>query len=317
MDERIVSISKYNLWDGNTIEIGYERPMYTTNIMRYCGNRVIKVLCGQRRSGKSYIMRQIASELIRQGVSSNNILFINREFTAFDFLVTYKDLDELIQLYEQERSPQGRRYLFIDEVQDIDGWERTINSYAQDYTAEYEIFITGSNSTMLSSELSTLLSGRYVTFNIFPLSYREYSTINSLAIGKQGYMQYMSGGGFPRTHQSAWHRHKTTLYLGTQRYDTAQRHHPATYGKGLQVTRRHLCLHRQQCGQPIVDSQHHLLFQEPWPQDQLRNSGCIYRLHRRGLSRTSCRPLQHQGQGDYFGYLQVLYQRPFVSQLPL
>ena len=197
MDERIVSISKYNLWDGNTIEIGYERPMYTTNIMRYCGNRVIKVLCGQRRSGKSYIMRQIASELIRQGVSSNNILFINREFTAFDFLVTYKDLDELIQLYEQERSPQGRRYLFIDEVQDIDGWERTINSYSQDYTAEYEIFITGSNSTMLSSELSTLLSGRYITFNIFPLSYREYSTINSLAIGKQGYMQYMSGGGFP------------------------------------------------------------------------------------------------------------------------
>ena len=171
MDERIESLRKYNLWNGNTIEAGYERSAYTDKIARYIGNRVIKVLAGQRRVGKSYILRQVAMKLVSEGVNGNNILFINRELTVFDFLVTYKDLDELIQVYMNELKPEGRVYIFIDEVQDIEGWERVVNSYSQDYTAEYEIFITGSNSKMLSGELSTLLSGRYVEFGIHPLSF--------------------------------------------------------------------------------------------------------------------------------------------------
>jgi len=135
--------------------------------------------------------------LIRQGVDAKNILFINRELTAFDFLMTYTELDQLIRLYVERLNPQGRIYLFIDEVQDIEGWERVVNSYSQDYTAEYEIFITGSNSRMLSSELSTLLSGRYVEFKIHPLSYDEYTVIKNLPVGKQSYLEYMQEGGFP------------------------------------------------------------------------------------------------------------------------
>lgn len=197
MDENFDLLRKYNLWDDNRIETGYERPLYTRRIADYLGNRLVKVLTGQRRAGKSYILRQVAMNLIRQGVDARNILFINRELTAFDFLTTYVELEQLIRLYLERMNPQGRIYLFIDEVQDIEGWERVVNSYSQDYTAEFELFITGSNSRMLSSELSTLLSGRYVEFNIHPLSYQEYVAVKKLTPGKQSYMEYMQDGGFP------------------------------------------------------------------------------------------------------------------------
>lgn len=197
MDERIERLRKYNLWEGNRIETGYERPLYIEKISRFVGNRMIKVLTGQRRAGKSYILRQTAMKLLEQGVNGNNILFINRELMAFDFLSTYKDLDELIRLYMQELCPQGRIYIFIDEVQDISGWEKTVNSYSQDYTGEYELFITGSNSKMLSSELSTLLSGRYIEFGIYPLSFQEYAAIKNLPEDRQSYIMYMQDSGFP------------------------------------------------------------------------------------------------------------------------
>lgn len=197
MDERIESIKKYNLWFGNTIDSGFPRPLYTASIDKYLDSRVVKVLTGQRRVGKSYILRQTAMHLISQGVNGNNIIFINRELTAFDFIETYKDLDALIRQYREELKPEGRIYIFIDEVQDIDGWERIVNSLSQDYTEDYEIFITGSNSRMFSGELSTLLSGRYVEFRIFPLSYNEYVDINKLSVGRESYMRYMSDGGYP------------------------------------------------------------------------------------------------------------------------
>lgn len=197
MNEKIESIKKYNLWFGNTIDCGFPRPLYTSNIHQYLGNKVIKVLTGQRRVGKSYILRQTAMQLLQQGVKDNNIVFINRELTAYDFIADYKDLDHFIHLYRQELKPEGRVYIFIDEVQDIDGWERVVNSLSQDFTEDYELFITGSNSKMFSGELSTLLSGRYVEFHIFPLSYEEYANIHQLTIGKQSYIQYMADSGYP------------------------------------------------------------------------------------------------------------------------
>lgn len=197
MEENIESVKRYNLWFDNTIDCGFPRPLYTANINQYLGNKVVKVLTGQRRVGKSYILRQTAMHLMRQGVSGNNIVFINRELTAFDFIENYKDLDNFIRLYRQELKPEGRIYIFIDEVQDIEGWERVVNSLSQDFTEDYELFITGSNSKMFSGELSTLLSGRYVEFHIFPLSYEEYASVHQLPIGKQSYMQYMAAGGYP------------------------------------------------------------------------------------------------------------------------
>lgn len=197
MDENIESVKRYNLWFDNAIDCGFPRPLYTANINQYLGNKVVKVLTGQRRVGKSYILRQTAMHLMRQGVSGNNIVFINRELTAFDFIENYKDLDNFIRLYRQELKPEGRIYIFIDEVQDIEGWERVVNSLSQDFTEDYELFITGSNSKMFSGELSTLLSGRYVEFHIFPLSYDEYTSVHQLPVGKQSYMQYMADGGYP------------------------------------------------------------------------------------------------------------------------
>ena len=94
-------------------------------------------------------------------------------------------------------SPEGRIFIFLNEVQDIEGWERFVNSYSQDYTSEYRLFISGSNSKMLSSELSTLLTGRYLEFSIFPFSYSEYTDIYGLETGRDSYMKYMKTGGLP------------------------------------------------------------------------------------------------------------------------
>ena len=178
----------------------FSRPLYTESVVSYLGSKVVKVLTGQRRVGKSYILRQTAMHLVQQGVSSNNIVFINRELTAFDFIENYKDLDNFIRFVPGGGiETEGRIYIFIDEVQDIDGWERVVNSLSQDYTEDYEIFITGSNSKMFSGELSTLLSGRYVEFHIFPLSYEEYASIHQLPAGRVSYLQYMSDGGYPNS----------------------------------------------------------------------------------------------------------------------
>ena len=197
MNERIEALRPYNLWQGHVIDCGFPRTLYTQSIGQYLNSRVVKVLTGQRRVGKSYILRQTAMHLVQSGVNGNNILLINKELTAFDFLESYRDLVAFIHLYRQELKPEGRIYIFIDEVQDIDGWERAVNSLSQDYTEDYELFITGSNSKMFSGELSTLLSGRYVEFHIFPLSYDEYVSVRKLPVGKQSYVQYMTDGGYP------------------------------------------------------------------------------------------------------------------------
>ena len=104
--------------------MGFIRPEYTDKIYAYKGNRLIKVLVGQRRVGKSFILRQLASKLVESGVDRENIFFVNRELASFDFLKTYKDLDELFKLYKARVKPQGHIYLFIDEVQNIEGRSR-------------------------------------------------------------------------------------------------------------------------------------------------------------------------------------------------
>ncbi|MEG0806976.1 MAG: ATP-binding protein [Alistipes sp.] len=201
MDERFEALKKYNLWEGQNLPIGFLRADYTKKINSYIGNRLVKVLVGQRRVGKSYILRQLAMQLIENGVDKKNIFFLNKEFADFDFVKTYSDLDELVKRYKQQINPQGRLYLFIDEIQNIKGWEHIINSYSQDYVDEYEVFISGSNSKMLSGELATLLSGRYVDFEILPLSYGEYLGITQKEDVKQSYIEYMQTGGMPELFQ--------------------------------------------------------------------------------------------------------------------
>jgi len=197
MEEYFNAIRKYNFWDENTPESGYHRADYTDKIYTYTGNRLVKVLIGQRRTGKSYILRQLANKLINNGVNGNNILYVNIEYTDFDFIADYSDLDTFVKFYKKRLNVSGKVYLFIDEIQNISAWEHFANSYSQDFVDEYEIFITGSNSKMISGELATLLSGRYVEFEIFPFSFPEYLGILKKENSKQNFIEYMKSGGLP------------------------------------------------------------------------------------------------------------------------
>lgn len=197
MDERISLLRKYNLWDSASFDFGFRRSEYNDKIMDFTGNRLVKILTGQRRAGKSYLLRQVARQLIENGVPAINTIFINKEMTDLDFIKTAKDLDEIIKLYKSTILPTGKIYIFIDEIQLIEDWEKVINSYSQDYTAEYELFISGSNSKLLSGELATLLSGRYVCFNVFPFSYQEYLIVTEKERNKQSYLEYINSGGLP------------------------------------------------------------------------------------------------------------------------
>lgn len=197
MEEKLKSLAKYNFWNGNVPQQGFLRTDYLHAIRGYCHNKLVKVIVGQRRSGKSYILRQIANDLITNGVHPHNIFYLNKEYIDFDFVNHYTDLEQLIKQYQLTLKPQGKIYLFLDEIQNIAQWERLVNSYSQDFTESYEVFISGSNSKMLSGELATLLSGRYVNFEIFPFSFKEYAGITQQNGNKETYINYMQRGGLP------------------------------------------------------------------------------------------------------------------------
>lgn len=197
MKEKFESLKKYNFWGEKYPTIGYKRDLYTNKIFESIDNRLIKVLIGQRRVGKSYILRQLISRLIDRGVNKKNILYINKEFADFNFIKDYKDLDKLINVYREELKPEGKVWLFVDEIQNVEGWEHLINSYSQDYVDSYEVFLSGSNSKMLSGELATLLSGRYIEFQIYPFSFVEYIGITNKENVKQSFIDYMESGGLP------------------------------------------------------------------------------------------------------------------------
>lgn len=198
MDERIASIWKYSFWNRNTSYLGLPRNLYINRIFEYAGNQIVKVLVGQRRVGKSYLLRQIASRLVEQGVKVDNILYINMGYVNFSFLSDYEKLEDFFVLYKSTFRPVGKIYIFIDEVHNIKNWERFVNSHIQDFTENCEIFITGSTSDLLSEELALLLSGKYVEFQVLPFSFSEYmNKKNDTGNLKFSYINYLKEGGLP------------------------------------------------------------------------------------------------------------------------
>ena len=197
MIENIAKISKFNFWNEEVPELGYLRGAYLEKIRLFSGNRLVKVIVGQRRVGKSYLLRQIIHNLIQSGVPPQNTFYINKEFLDFDFLTDYKSLELLIESYKTKLKPQGKVYLFIDEIQTISGWERLVDSYSQNFSSSYELFISGSNSELLSGELATLLSGRYVSIQIFPFSFTEFCGVQKLSESKLSYLSYLQSGALP------------------------------------------------------------------------------------------------------------------------
>jgi predicted AAA+ superfamily ATPase len=174
----------------------------------FLGKPVVKVLTGMRRVGKSYLMRQIIEQLRRDGVPEGNILYIDKESVAFDDLRTYRDLDKAVQAALGKRG--GSRFLFVDEVQEIEGWERAIASIAGQ--GNIDIAVTGSNAHLFSSELATRMSGRYVEFPIYALSFQEHLTFRgaSRQDPQAEFLDYLRFGGLPAIHH--FDRDADTIY---------------------------------------------------------------------------------------------------------
>ncbi|MEK7719055.1 MAG: ATP-binding protein [Bacteroidota bacterium] len=212
-------IGVYNVWDGKSYNTGYERSEYLNTITSYIGNKLIKVLVGQRRVGKSYVLRQIINHLTSvKRVNPQNIFYLNKEYTAFDGIKTSSDLEALFIYYRQQFSLTGKIYIFLDEVQNIRNWETFANSYSQDFTAEYELFVTGSNSNLLSGELASALSGRYVEFEISPFSFFEFAGIKNRTVNKENFLKYMQSSGLPEMfnfEEEELHRHYTESLRNT------------------------------------------------------------------------------------------------------
>jgi hypothetical protein len=197
MVEIIDSIRKYNFWDNNPVDLGYTRTFYTNKIGQYLGNKLVKVLVGQRRAGKSYILRQIASGLLSAGIKNENILYINKEYIELTSLHNAVELEQLYKAYKEVLNPTGKVYIFIDEIQYIEEWERFVNSHSQDFAEPCEVFISGSNSKLLSGELATLLSGRYIEFEVLPYSYTEYCEVTRQKKGSKSYKKFLQSGALP------------------------------------------------------------------------------------------------------------------------
>jgi len=197
MIEIFEKLKKYNYWTSEEIKTGFIRSAYLDKIEKYINNNLIKVLVGQRRVGKSYILRQIIQELIKKKVNPKNIFYLNKEIVDFDEIKNYKDLKKLINFYKKELKVEGKIYILLDEVQEIEQWEKVVNSLSQDYKDKYEIFLTGSNSNLLSGELATYLSGRYICFEIFSFSFDEYVKYFKVSKNKDSFLEYLQMGGLP------------------------------------------------------------------------------------------------------------------------
>jgi uncharacterized protein len=167
------------------------RPIYLDRIKPYIGKNLIKVLVGQRRVGKSFLLLQLI-DIIRQQDPKANIIYINKELYEFDSLRDYKDLMKNVN---GQTKKQVKNYLFVDEIQDITQFEKAIRSLQA--KGEHDIYITGSNAFLLSGELATYLSGRYVQFKIFGLTYNEFLTFHSLTDSQEVFLKYLRYGGLP------------------------------------------------------------------------------------------------------------------------
>lgn len=176
-----------------------DRPMYVDRIMAYVGTPFVKILTGVRRCGKSTILKMIMEKLkTERNIPDERI--VSYRFDSME----YEDMTakQVYAAIKERLSADGKTYLFLDEVQEIRGWERVVNSLASDF--DVDLYVTGSNSRMMSSEISTYLTGRYIAFRVFTLSFQEYLTFKATyaPVGdpKAELADYIRLGGFPATH---------------------------------------------------------------------------------------------------------------------
>lgn len=191
-----------------------KREMYLEQIRPYYDSDIIKVITGVRRCGKSMLLDEIKDELLGQGIASDKIIYLNLEDMDYEYIVNASDLNKEIK---SRISDNGKYYIFLDEIQHVKDFEKALASFRA--TLEVSLFVTGSNSTILSGELATLLTGRTVEFEILPFSFyemKQYYELNNLYWSEDLFMNYLKWGGFPLRFDykddEAIHRYLSNLY---------------------------------------------------------------------------------------------------------
>ena len=175
-----------------------KREVYLSRIRGFYDSDLVKILVGIRRCGKSVILNQIVDEIKEKGVEENHIIYINFELIEYEELQDYKKLNKYIK---DNIKDNKMYYIFLDEIQRVDKFETVVNSLRASLK-NISIFITGSNSKLLSNELSTVLSGRYVLFNIYPLSYKEFTELTKKdAKSEETFWNFVKWGGLPNRTQ--------------------------------------------------------------------------------------------------------------------
>ena len=173
-----------------------KREKYLSKIRGFYDADLIKVIMGIRRCGKSVLLKQIIEELKENGIDDEHIIYINFEDVEFSFIETYLDLNKYIKEFIKD---DEKYYLLFDEIQLVDKWEKVINSFKA--TLNVSIFVTGSNSRLLSGELATVLSGRYISFKICPFTFSEIVELKGLNTNEEietAFQDYLLWGGLPQ-----------------------------------------------------------------------------------------------------------------------
>jgi len=214
-------ISSYNrFWSTGTIDAGVTRDILP-NCLGQLDSREVLVLKGVRRCGKSTLMAQIIRELLARNTQPTSILRVNLEEPLFSSEYSIELLEQIYRTYRERVQPEGKCWLFMDEVQNVPGWESWVRGRGE--TEDIKIFVTGSSSRMLSREIGTKLTGRHISFEVFPLSFREFLRFSGLEINdefdytarkpliRNCFSEYLKHGGFPEVALKETGDHKELL----------------------------------------------------------------------------------------------------------
>ncbi|MBF0548449.1 MAG: ATP-binding protein [Candidatus Riflebacteria bacterium] len=175
------------------------RKTYLKKIEPFLGKPIIKVISGVRRCGKSTLLKLLISKLVQEGIPSQQILLINMESMEFEKITDHRKLSQFVTRFFAKK--RGKKFVFIDEIQEIPGWEKAVTSFLSDKVAD--IVITGSNAHLLASDLATLLAGRYVEIRVLPLGFKEFLQFRKKKPSgnlDEEFNLYLRYGGFPGIH---------------------------------------------------------------------------------------------------------------------
>ena len=192
-----------------------KRELYLKKIRNLIDKPVIKIITGMRRSGKSMILKLISQELLERGISSQNIIYINFESLMFSDLTEFRALYN--HIIEKSQTLTGKVYILLDEIQEVEHWEKAVNSFMVDL--DCDIYITGSNANLLSSELATYIAGRYMEIKVYPLSFKEYIDFakiqnpQNILSNEDYFEQYLQFGGLPGIHNFSYDKSNIYQYL--------------------------------------------------------------------------------------------------------